>query len=33
MSQHRILIIDDEASIRSSLRGVLEDEGYAVSTA
>jgi len=33
MSPHRILIIDDEASIRSSLRGILEDEGYAVTTA
>jgi two-component system, NtrC family, nitrogen regulation response regulator NtrX len=33
MSQHRILIIDDEASIRASLQGILEDEGYAVTTA
>jgi len=33
MNQDRILIIDDETSIRSSLRGILEDEGYAVTTA
>ncbi len=29
----RILIIDDEARIRSSLQGLLEDEGYRVCTA
>jgi len=28
-----ILIVDDEASIRTTLRGVLEDEGYRVSAA
>ncbi|HJX00778.1 MAG TPA: sigma-54 dependent transcriptional regulator [Terriglobales bacterium] len=28
-----ILVVDDEADIRKSLRGVLEDEGYKVSTA
>src|SRR6266404_9461300 len=28
-----ILIVDDEASIRQSLRGVLEDEGYKVGDA
>src|SRR6476659_5563737 len=28
-----ILIVDDEPGIRDSLRGVLEDEGFAVSTA
>ena len=28
-----ILIVDDEPSIRSSLGGVLEDEGYKVITA
>jgi two-component system nitrogen regulation response regulator NtrX len=33
MSQERILIIDDETSIRSSLRGILEDEGFQVKTA
>jgi two-component system nitrogen regulation response regulator NtrX len=33
MSQERILIIDDESAIRSSLRGILEDEGYLVQTA
>ncbi|BDD86674.1 helix-turn-helix domain-containing protein [Desulfofustis limnaeus] len=26
--KHRILIIDDEASIRESLSGILEDEGF-----
>jgi len=30
---HHILIVDDQASIRKSLRGVLEDEGYTVATA
>ena len=33
MSQERVLVIDDESAIRSSLRGILEDEGYAVRTA
>jgi two-component system nitrogen regulation response regulator NtrX len=33
MSQERILIVDDESAIRSSLRGILEDEGYSVQTA
>jgi two-component system nitrogen regulation response regulator NtrX len=33
MSPERILIIDDESAIRSSLRGILEDEGYFVRTA
>jgi len=33
MIQDRILVIDDESSIRSSLQGILEDEGYAVQTA
>jgi two-component system, NtrC family, nitrogen regulation response regulator NtrX len=28
---HNILIVDDEAGIRQSLKGVLEDEGYKVS--
>ena len=27
---HSILIVDDEAGIRQSLKGVLEDEGYKV---
>lgn len=30
---HNILIIDDESSIRESLKGVLEDEDYSVLTA
>src|SRR5271155_991916 len=30
---HHILIIDDQASIRKTLRGVLEDEGYTVAAA
>ncbi len=30
MSKEKILIVDDEASIRSSLQGILEDEGYSV---
>lgn len=30
MNTEKILIIDDEAGIRSSLKGVLEDEGYLV---
>jgi len=33
MNTEPILVVDDEASIRSSLRGVLEDEGYRVRTA
>jgi DNA-binding NtrC family response regulator len=33
MTKDRILVIDDEAAIRSSLQGILEDEGYAVQTA
>ncbi len=32
MSKETILIIDDESSIRSSLKGILEDEGYVVAT-
>jgi len=28
MNREKILIIDDEASIRSSLQGILEDEGF-----
>jgi two-component system, NtrC family, nitrogen regulation response regulator NtrX len=30
---HKILIVDDETSIRRSLKGVLEDEGYETSQA
>jgi len=32
MTNEKILIIDDEAGIRSSLHGVLEDEGYSIKT-
>ena len=28
----RVLIVDDEPGIRDTLRGVLEDEGFAVET-
>lgn len=30
--QHSVLIVDDEPGIRDTLRGVLEDEGFSVST-
>ena len=33
MNSEKILIIDDETSIRSSLKGILEDEGFSVRTA
>ena len=33
MAGERILIVDDEPAIQSSLRGVFEDEGYRVTTA
>lgn len=32
MIKDKILVIDDEAGIQSSLRGILEDEGYIVKT-
>jgi len=32
MIKDKILVIDDEAGIRSSLKGILEDEGYVVTT-
>jgi two-component system nitrogen regulation response regulator NtrX len=32
MIKDKILVIDDEAGIRSSLKGILEDEGYVVKT-
>ena len=31
--QHSVLVVDDELGIRETLRGVLEDEGFAVETA
>jgi two-component system nitrogen regulation response regulator NtrX len=33
MNSDAILVIDDESSIRASLRGILEDEGYEVALA
>jgi two-component system nitrogen regulation response regulator NtrX len=33
MIKEKILVIDDEAGIRSSLKGILEDENYLVKTA
>jgi two-component system nitrogen regulation response regulator NtrX len=33
MIEDKILIIDDERGIRSSLKGILEDEGYRITTA
>ncbi len=32
MPEDSILVVDDEEGVRSSLRGVLEDEGFAVDT-
>jgi len=32
MTKDKILVIDDEAGIRSSLKGILEDEGFIVKT-
>ncbi|MGH9322478.1 MAG: sigma-54-dependent transcriptional regulator [Vicinamibacteria bacterium] len=32
MSNERILVVDDEAGVRNSLQGILEDEGYRVDT-
>src|SRR6266496_4521970 len=31
--QNSVLVVDDEKGIRDTLRGVLEDEGFAVETA
>jgi two-component system nitrogen regulation response regulator NtrX len=33
MSRKKILVVDDEQSIRHSLEGILSDEGYEVVTA
>jgi two-component system nitrogen regulation response regulator NtrX len=32
MKEKKILVIDDESGIRSSLKGIFEDEGYSVET-
>ncbi|MBD3413888.1 MAG: response regulator, partial [Candidatus Aminicenantes bacterium] len=32
MKERKILVIDDESGIRSSLKGIFEDEGYGVKT-
>lgn len=32
MNKEKIFVIDDEAGIRSSLKGILEDEGYVIKT-
>ncbi|MCK4557709.1 MAG: sigma-54-dependent Fis family transcriptional regulator [Candidatus Aminicenantes bacterium] len=32
MNKEKILVIDDEVGIRSSLKGILEDEGYTIKT-
>ena len=33
MAQPRVLIVDDEAGIRRTLTGILEDDGYNVEAA
>lgn len=33
MNKEKILVVDDESNIRSSLQGILEDEGYGIQTA
>ena len=30
--KERVLVVDDEAGVRSSISGILEDEGYSVDT-
>ncbi|MEM7249042.1 MAG: sigma-54 dependent transcriptional regulator [Acidobacteriota bacterium] len=32
MSTRRVLVVDDEASVRDTLKGILEDEGHEVAT-
>ncbi|HEV8121599.1 MAG TPA: response regulator, partial [Candidatus Polarisedimenticolia bacterium] len=33
MAHGRILVVDDEEGVRATLKGVLQDEGYAVDVA
>ncbi len=33
MAKERVLVVDDEEGVRTSLRSVLKDEGYSVDLA